>query len=111
MKGWSTTPLRQIKISPSATAILTVLYPATFTMYDIRVCDALDDLGHRGFSKLGDKKWSVELWADYQRFVAAVRAAAPADLSLRDCDRWLWGQAKRKDMEKEWQGGAPAHGS
>jgi hypothetical protein len=46
-------------------------------------------------------KWSVELWREYQRFIDAVRAAAPSGLSLRDCDRWLWGRDKRKAMLAE----------
>ena len=46
-------------------------------------------------------KWSAETWNGYQRFVAAVRAAAPGELSLRDCDRWLWGKAKRAAMLAE----------
>jgi hypothetical protein len=78
---------------PTATAILTVLYPDTFTVYDRRVCETLND-----FSRLADMKWSVDLWREYQRFVIAVRATAPSGLSLRDCDRWLWGQDKRKTM-------------
>ena len=81
---------------PTASAILVVLYPNTFTMYDIRVCNVLGD-----FSKLGSMKWSTEQWLGYQRYIAAVQAAAPSGLSLRDCDRWLWGQDKRKAMQAE----------
>ena len=47
---------------PTATAILAVLYPDRFTVYDIRVCDALGDV-HR----LRTRRWSERSWADYCR--------------------------------------------
>ncbi len=81
---------------PTASAILTVLYPDTFTIYDRRVCEALG-----AFDRLANMKWSVELWWEYQHFIDAVRAAAPSGLSLRDCDRWLWGRDKGKAMRAE----------
>ncbi len=81
---------------PTATAILAVLYPERFTVYDIRVCDALGD-----FHRLGSRRWSERSWADYCRFIAAVRSSVPAHLSLRDADRWLWGQDKRKALHGE----------
>lgn len=81
---------------PTASAILAVLFPDTFTVYDRRVCEVLS-----GFQRLGDVKWSREAWQEYKRFVAAVRAAAPAGLSLRDCDRWLWGRSKQEALRSE----------
>ena len=81
---------------PTASAILTVLYPDTFTIYDIRVCNTLG-----AFHKLGDMKWSPEAWQEYQRFVVAVRGKAPQGLNLRDCDRWLWGQNKQETLRNE----------
>jgi len=81
---------------PTASAILAVLYPEVFTIYDIRVCNALQKFHH-----LGNIKWSHEAWTEYQRFVVAVRATAPQDLSLRDCDRWLWGRDKEATLLKE----------
>jgi hypothetical protein len=81
---------------PTASAILAVLYPDTFTVYDIRVCNAL-----QAFHQLGTMKWSPKAWGEYQRFIVAVRAAAPGGLSLRDCDRWLWGRDKHVALLKE----------
>jgi hypothetical protein len=81
---------------PTASAILTVLFPDVFTIYDIRVCNALD-----AFHKLGGMTWSPKAWEEYQRFICAVRDAAPQGLSLRDCDRWLWGQDKRGTLRNE----------
>jgi hypothetical protein len=31
----------------------------------------------------------------------AVRRAAPPNLTLRDCDRWLWGKDKQKTIHDE----------
>jgi len=84
---------------PTASAILAVLYPDTFTVYDIRVCNILGR-----FHGLGDRRWSPALWSEYQAFAAAVRSAAPAGLSLRDCDRWLWGKHKQAAMTQELAG-------
>jgi hypothetical protein len=90
---------------PTATAILSILYPETFTVYDIRVCDTLG-----AFHELGSIKWSPAAWQKYRLYIAAVRDKAPNGRSLRDCDRWLWGQNKRKALLKELadQGQAPA---
>ncbi len=73
---------------PMATAILTVLYPTEFTVYDVRVCDEL-----RGFHKLSYREFSEGLWIEYQRFIDAVKLAAPIGLNLRDKDRYLWGKS------------------
>jgi hypothetical protein len=84
---------------PTASAILAVLYPDTFTVYDIRVCDALGD-----FHKLGDMAWSPAAWRRYQQFIDAVCANTPAGLSLRDRDRWLWGKDKKMKIVEEIAG-------
>lgn len=81
---------------PTASAILTVLYPEKFTIYDIRVCDAL-----YAFRQLSGMKWSPTAWEEYRRFIGAVRRAAPQGLSLRDCDRWLWGRDKQETLRNE----------
>ena len=61
---------------PTASAILTVLYPDVFTVYDRRVCKVLG-----AFDQLANMKWSVELWREYRRFVDAVRTAAPSEFT------------------------------
>lgn len=85
---------------PTASAILTVLYPNIFTIYDIRVCDTL-----QAFHQLSSMKWSSAAWREYQRFLGAVRDAAPQGLSLRDCDRWLWGKDKCESLRNEIESG------
>jgi hypothetical protein len=86
---------------PTASAILTVLYPEEFTIYDWRVCDELG--GFHEIAKrrvFSDELWPV-FWADYQHFMKAVKAAAPGELSLRDADRYLWGRSVYRSINKE----------
>jgi len=87
---------------PMASAILTVLYPDSFTLYDWRVCEAIGE-----FSNLRDKTNFDSLWKDYEAFLAAVNKATPAEFSLRDKDRWLWGnsfcQQLKKDIAEKFQ--------
>jgi hypothetical protein len=88
---------------PTATAILSVLYPEEFTIYDVRVCDALGR-----FHELDGKRWSSEIWLQYRKFVEAVKSEAPSNLSLRDCDRWLWGKDKQRVLQGELEGACEA---
>lgn len=74
---------------PIATAILTVLYPDHFTVYDSRVCRQLGR-----FSNLGGRT-NATIWEGYEEFrqavrEEAVRRGAPESRGLRDMDRWLW---------------------
>jgi hypothetical protein len=85
---------------PTASAILAMLYPDNFTVYDIRTCDEICACGKGDFYKLGGRLWSRRMWPAYQQFTNAVTAAAPG-LSLRDCDRRLWGHNKRRQMDSE----------
>ena len=72
-----------------ATAILTVLYPDDFTVYDTRVCEQLKRSGFGCFSDLGNRSKST-IWEGYKEYRQAVQKAAPEGLRLRDKDRWLW---------------------
>ncbi|BCB35597.1 hypothetical protein [Bacillus cereus] len=77
---------------PMATAILTVLYPQEFTVYDVRVCDTLH-YQNTDFHKLASRKYSISLWEDYLNFKNQVVDSTPKQLSLRDKDRYLWGKS------------------
>lgn len=81
---------------PTASAILTVLYPDDFTVYDVRVCNALGD--HSGLDQKSDFD---EMWAGYERFIGQVRDTTPAGLSLRNKDRYLWGKSFYADVQKD----------
>lgn len=78
---------------PMASAILTVLYPDEFTVYDARACEQL-----KAFHNLGGSQNAEELWSGYLEFKAAVERATPPHLSLRDKDRFLWAQSRHKAL-------------
>lgn len=80
---------------PMASAILTVLYPDNFTVYDYRVCDELGD-----FHKLCNITNTQNVWSGYLRFRAAVEASSSLP-SLRDKDRALIGKSMFSQLEKE----------
>jgi hypothetical protein len=83
---------------PTASAILTILYPSEFTVYDYRVCKELGlqkDLSQRVFSDV--------LWSEYESFRERVKAATPSHLSLRDKDRFLTGRSFRREVERDCQ--------
>ena len=88
---------------PMASAILTMLYPEEFTIYDTRVCDSLG-----GFHSLADSSDFDCLWDGYVAFLDQVRQAAPEGLSLRDKDRYLWARSfrdqLREDIKREFGG-------
>jgi hypothetical protein len=87
---------------PMASAILTVLYPEEFTVYDYRVCDELE------IPKILDSIRSFDMvWEGYTDFKAQVIANTPSGLSLRDKDLYLWGKSRCdqliKDISNEFQ--------
>ncbi len=89
---------------PMASAILTVLYPRDFTVYDVRVVGVvkLDDKATRNrLLRLADERWSDSLWLGYEKFVESVKKSAPAKLPLRDKDRWLWGKSVYLQLTKD----------
>ena len=78
-----------------ASGILTILYPQHFTVYDYRVRDQLNELcGEKKISDIGalPKNNIEKIKSFYWEYVTAVKEVHP-DLSLRDCDRTLWGQS------------------
>jgi len=81
---------------PMASAILTVLYPMSFTIYDFRICEVLDD-----FYNLQNKTNFDSLWNGYELFVAAVKKIGPSEYSLRNKDRWSWGKSFSRQLEKD----------
>ena len=86
---------------PMASAILTVLYPDEFTVYDVRVCDTLRDSQAGDFHGLAEMTQFTHLWPRYVAFRAAVAAAAPPGLSLRDKDRFLWGRSFVEQLDAD----------
>ena len=85
---------------PMTSAILTVLYPDRFTVYDARVCDTLG-----GFRNLRNLVNFENLWRGYGEFKRKVEESAPKELTLRDKDRYLWGKSFYKQLEKNIEQG------
>ena len=81
---------------PTASAVLTVLYPEDFTVYDQRVCKMLN-------MQYRTKPFSETLWSHYENYKDAVCRSTPAGLSLRDRDRFLWGKSFWQDAIKAAQ--------
>ena len=81
---------------PMASAILTVLYPDDFTVYDTRVCDSIG-----GFHSIGDRADFSKLWDEYVQFRQAVEQATPQTLALRDKDRYLWGKSFHDQLQRD----------
>jgi hypothetical protein len=73
---------------PMSSAILTVLWPEEFTVYDVRACEQLGD-----FHQLGDQTEEDRIWEGFVKYRAAVQAAVAEPLSLRDKDRVLWARS------------------
>lgn len=85
---------------PIATAILTVLYPDEFTVYDVRVCQQLDRFRH-----LDGIEDFEKLWECYLEFLNAVCEAAPTELCIRDKDRYLWGKSFAESLACDIENG------
>lgn len=81
---------------PMASAILTVLWPEEFTVYDVRACKQLG-----AFRKLGDQTREDRIWDGFVQYRAAVQAAVTEPLSLRDKDRVLWARSAVRQLESD----------
>jgi hypothetical protein len=73
---------------PMSSAILSMLYPDNFTIYDVRVCDTLTDF--KGLDNISNFE---NLWNGYSKYIDSVKKYKPQNLSLRDKDRFLWGKS------------------
>lgn len=81
---------------PIISAILTVLFPNNFTIYDVRVCDILGK-----YHNIANKTKSDAVWNDYIKFIKSVKKEVKNEKTLRDKDRWLWGKSFIEALEKD----------
>ena len=81
---------------PMASAVLAVLWPDDFTVYDVRACDELKE-----FHQLANWTQFGRVWSTYKEFREAVRAAGPEGLSLRDKDRYLWAKSSATQLRED----------
>lgn len=79
---------------PMASAILSILYPDNFTIYDTRVCDTFPNF--KGIDNLTFEN----LWANYCKYIHSVKTYGTQNLSLRDKDRLLWGKSFYEQLRK-----------
>lgn len=76
-----------------ASAILTILYPTEFTVYDIRVRSLF------GYSDITNDKSVVEKY--FNEYLPKIKAVASENkMTLRDCDRALWAKSWHEDLQK-----------
>lgn len=83
---------------PIASAVLTVLYPNEFTVYDKRVCDVLGR-----FHSLQEQSTFEKIWDGYEDFTLEVKCNAPSELSLRDKDRYIWAKSFHDQLKRDIQ--------
>ena len=86
-----------------ASAILTVLWPDVFSVYDVRVCQQLED-----FHALADATRFDEVWNGYQAYLAKVDFNVRGRMSLRDKDRVLWARSARQQLQRDIENGFPS---
>jgi hypothetical protein len=73
---------------PMASAILSVCWLKDFTVYDYRVRELLI-----GFPELKNLTDFEKIWEGYNEYKAKVSEIAPAELNLREKDRYLYGKS------------------
>lgn len=85
---------------PMASAILTVLWPDEFTVYDYRVYEELKRKHPTApYLKLNNRsKVDSRYWDAYCEFRSDVVSATPAGLSLRNKDRYLSGLSAAREL-------------
>ena len=85
---------------PMSSAILTVLYPEKFTVYDFRVCEMMGKFGN-----LGNKVNFDSIWKGYSQYLNGVDDLVPTESMLRDKDKYLWGKSYYEDLIHDIQKG------
>jgi hypothetical protein len=86
---------------PMLSAILTVLYPERFTIYDYRVCSHPE---FKEFEKLAYKMVDTEkYWELYQNYKKAVIRNTPFWMNLRQKDQYLWGKSFGLQLKEDIQ--------
>ena len=79
-----------------ASAILTVLYPDDFTVYDYLV---LGEINREKRKKMKDFSYSKNAISEYFNFLNEIKKFAESrNLTLRDADKELWGKSFYNDL-------------
>jgi hypothetical protein len=84
---------------PMLSAILTVLYPDKFIVYDYRICS------HplmQGFMNLENPpKDKQKFWDSYLDYITMVASITPSWMSLRQKDEYLWGKSFSEQLKTD----------
>ncbi len=80
---------------PMASAILSILYPDKFTIYDVRVCSQI-----KGFNNL-DSLSLHRKCERYFEFMDAVKNFVPEKKTLLEKDKFLWGKSFSQDLKRD----------
>jgi hypothetical protein len=88
---------------PTASAILTVLFPKEFSVYDVRVCHTLKTIRDKDFYK--NKPNFKNSSERYFAYIDEVRNTVPESQELRDQDRSLWGIDFAEQLKKNVEHG------
>jgi len=81
---------------PTASAILTILFPADFTVFDWRACGEV----RVDYKPWNQRSFSDAVWEHYEAFRQAVIDQVPSEPELREKDRFLIGRSIRNEVEK-----------
>ena len=87
---------------PMASAILTVLWPDEFTVFDVRVYGELSNPDE--FKDLRDvdpNNYSDRIWKAYVAYREAVKVEVEQYRCLRDKDRFLWGRSAARQLSED----------
>jgi hypothetical protein len=79
-----------------ASAILSVMDPYKYTIFDYRVCETLNN-----YKNIGSYSDIDQQWEKYLAYIEDVKKIECDECSLRDKDRMLWGKSFKKQLEKE----------
>ena len=82
-----------------ASAILTILYPDRFTIYDYRAAGQVKE-----GEKLKNEVEFEEIWAGYVAFMGKG-AAIPHGKNLREKDYYLFGKSRMEDLNADLKNG------
>lgn len=86
---------------PMLTAILAVLYPDRFLVYDYRICSNPE---MNEFKNLENEVKNKELYySRYLKYMEAVIENTPSRLTLRQKDQYLWGKSFANQLKEDIQ--------
>ena len=84
---------------PMLSAILTVLYPERFLVYDYRICEHPKMINFQNL--VNGMKDSKLYYRRYMDYIAAISEITPSWMTLRQKDQYLWGKSFAIQLKNE----------